>query len=314
MRFRTELQITPFPYSIDYHSSIFGMGSCFVDNMKEKLDEYKFQNLINPFGVIFNPYSLLNLIERVINKDFFTEKDIFYHENEWKSFEVHSFFNRSSKEVFLKEINQTIEMTHGFLQKADWILITYGTSWVYKRIETGEVVANCHKVPQKKFNKVLLSPTEIKQNIDKTISLLSKFNPRAKFLFSISPVRHLKDGFVENNQSKSLLHAALHPLIDQVRSFYFPSYEIMMDDLRDYRFYKKDFVHPNELAIEYIWEKFKTALISPAIFDDMKKIEKLNKFLSHRPITDKTIEMPAKLILFKEELQAKYPHLYFSKP
>ena len=311
MKFRSEIKIPPFPSPIDYSSKIFGLGSCFVDNIKQKLDFYRFQNQINPFGVIFNPYSINNILKRIIHQNNFRSQELFFHENLWKSFQLHSSFNQTDKEEYLKEINNKLELAGSFLKTSDWVFITLGTAWVYKLIKTDEIVSNCHKVPQKEFQKHLLSPTEISANLIEIIEQIKTFNPQTKILFSISPVRHLKDGFVENTQSKSHLHVALQPLIDKKNTFYFPSYEILMDDLRDYRFYKKDFVHPNELAIEYIWEKFQDSMISSKVVEDMKSIEKIQKQLGHRPFTK---EKPILSIKVKEKIlkiQEKYPHINF---
>jgi len=311
MEFRTKISIPNYPYPIDYHSKIFGMGSCFVDNMKEKLDFYKFQNLINPFGVIFNPVSINKLIQRIIKKEFFIEKDLFFHEDLWKSFQVHSKYNTNDKHSYLKNINEIIEKSHRFLKSSDWVFITLGTSWVYKYIETDEIVANCHKVPQRKFKKLILSPTEIKSSLERLVSLIQAFNPQAKILFSISPVRHLKDGFVENNRSKSHLHTALHPLINNETTFYFPSYEILIDDLRDYRFYERDYLHPNNLALEYIWEKFKSTLISPEIYEDLKLIGKIQKQFHHKPFSKNKSILSTKQIEKINYIQKKYSHIRF---
>lgn len=308
MKFRTEIKIREYPVKIDYHSKIFGLGSCFVDNIKEKLDYYSFSNLINPFGVVFNPYSIKRLFERIIRKEYFTRDELFFHENLWKNFDLHSRNNRADAQKFLEEANGLLIKSHEFLKTSGWVFVTLGTAWVYKSLRNNQIVNNCHKIDQKEFVKFLLSPEEIQEMLKESIKLIKSFNPNANILFSISPVRHLKDGFVENNRSKSHLHAALHPLIKS-NIFYFPSYEILMDDLRDYRFYSKDMLHPNEIALEYIWEKFTGAMINPQIKEDMKIIESIKKHAAHRPFQEAK-EYPLKIRKKMDQIHKKYPGIY----
>ncbi len=314
MKFRTEISIKPFPVQIDYTSKIFGLGSCFIDNIKQKLDYYQFQNQLNPFGTVFNPVSIKNILERIVNQHYFTEKDLFFHQGLWKSFELHSGFNQNNPGAFLLKVNKQIQHSHHFIKNSQWLFITLGTAWVYKHNETGRIVSNCHKVAQTNFEKLLLSPEHIVKTLHEVISLAHKINPHIHILFSISPVRHLKDGFIENQRSKSHLATALHKVIDNRTILYFPSYEIMMDDLRDYRFYEKDYVHPNGLAIDYIWEKFTSVLISPAAYQTMKTIEKLRKSLQHKafqPDALQEIERQKTIKTKIENLQKNYPWMDF---
>jgi hypothetical protein len=311
VKLRTEISLPSYSSKIDFDSKIFGLGSCFVDNIKEKLDYYFLPNMINPFGVSFNPYSIKKLMERIVNKDFFLESDLFFHENLWKNFQLHSQNNHPEKTIFLNKANDVLSQSHDFLKSANWIFITLGTAWAYKHKSNNEIVNNCHKVPQKEFIKELLTPEFITNNLLEIIDLVKHINPTAKFLFSISPVRHLKDGFVENNRSKSHLHTALHPIIDNKDLFYFPSYEILIDDLRDYRFYARDLLHPNDLAIDYIWEKFQNSLIDPKIYEDLKIIDKIQKQLLHRSFHTKSV-ISAKLEEKIKKIQNKYPQIRFS--
>jgi len=281
MEFRTKIKISQFPFQIDYNTKIFGLGSCFVDNMKQKFEYYQFQTLINDFGVIFNPVSLETILKRIVKKELFTEKDIFYHQENWKSFDLHSSLNQYDKKEMLKQVNKKIDENNAFLKQANLVIFTLGTAWVYKHKSTGKIVSNCHKVPAQDFEKLLLSPTQIFESLQHIIQLVKTLNPSVKILFTLSPVRHLKDGFQENQLSKAHLLSAIHQVIDNRQIFYFPSYEIMMDDLRDYRFYKDDFIHPNELAVNYIWELMQKSLISNATFEEMKKVEKVRKSLAH---------------------------------
>ncbi|MCE2743917.1 MAG: GSCFA domain-containing protein [Fluviicola sp.] len=251
MNFTTKTPIKKYNHPITYDSKIMLLGSCFATNIGDKFQYFKFQATTNPFGIIFNPVSLAKLIERSAQKEYYTEKDIFFHNDLWQ--------------------------TH--------CIITLGTSWVYRNIETNEIVANCHKVPQKQFIKELLSPEIIVQSIESILFSISVINPNCKSIFTISPVRHLKDGFTENTLSKAHLIAALHNIISNNPSHtnYFPAYEIVMDELRDYRFYAEDLLHPNQTAIDYIWIQFFENYFSESEFGLMNEICEIQRGLKHRP-------------------------------
>ena len=284
MNFTTKIPISKSAHPIDYHSKIVSLGSCFAVNMAEKLDFFKFENTCNPFGIIFNPVSIEKLVYRITQQLFYTENDIFFHNESWHCYEAHSELSHSNKAEFLNSLNGIIEKANGQISDASYFIITLGTSWVYRNIETNEIVANCHKVPQKQFKKELLSVEIIEQSIQNSIALIHKVNPNANFIFTVSPVRHIKDGFVENQVSKAHLIAALQTAISHLPSTtYFPSYEIMMDELRDYRFYAEDMLHPSRVAIDYIWERFKETSISETAFSIMDEVQTIQKGLAHRP-------------------------------
>ena len=290
MQFTTKIPIQKSSFPIDYDSKILLLGSCFAENMGEKFDYFKFQTTINPFGIIFNPVSLEKLIRRSVEKRKFTENDIFFHNDLWHCFEVHSELSNSDKDVFLESLNDLIRSTNKQLSDSTHIIITLGTSWVYQNIASNEIVANCHKVLQKQFTKELLSILQIEESLESIISLVHSVNPNCKFIFTVSPVRHIKDGFVENTLSKAHLIAAIHKTIDHHPSpiTYFPSYEIMMDELRDYRFYAEDMLHPNQTAIDYIWIQFFQNYISESEFGLMNDICSIQKGLKHRPLNKNT--------------------------
>ena len=285
MNFTTKIPIQKYEHAITYDSKIMLLGSCFAENMGKKFEYFKFHSTTNPFGIIFNPVSLAKMVERCVQKNYFTEDDIFYHNEIWHCFEVHSELSNPDKDVFLNSLNEIIDLTHTQLNDSTHIIITLGTSWVYRNIETNQIVANCHKVPQKQFNKELISPEIIAQSIESILFTISVLNPNCKCIFTVSPVRHLKDGFSENTLSKAHLIAALHKTITHYPSpiNYFPSYEIMMDELRDYRFYAEDLLHPNPTAIDYIWIQFQENYISESVFGLMNEICTLQKGLQHRP-------------------------------
>ncbi|RKS95418.1 GSCFA family protein [Flavobacterium limicola] len=285
MQFRTQIPISKSNYPIDYNAIIMSLGSCFAVNMAEKLDYYKFQNSCNPFGILFHPLAIEKLIDFVVSGKQFTENDIFFHNERWHSSDVHSDLSSSDKEDLLTSLNALIKSTNQQITESTHIIITYGTSWVYRNIESDSIVANCHKVLQKQFKKELLSIEEIKKSIVNTLELIHAVNPDCTIIFTVSPVRHIKDGFVENQWSKANIISALHGTFDFRLSTinYFPSYEIMMDELRDYRFYAEDMLHPNQVAIDYIWKRFKETSISETVFAVMDEVESIQKSLSHKP-------------------------------
>ncbi|WP_430400187.1 GSCFA domain-containing protein [Flavobacterium sp.] len=283
MQFTTKITIPKSNAPIDYNSKIMSLGSCFAENMGEKFNYFKFQNTVNPFGIIFNPVSIEKLLNRIVNKIEFTEKDIFFHNDLWHCYEVHSELSNSNKEDFLKELNLLIFQSFNFLIQTSHLIITYGTSWVYRNLETNDVVANCHKVPQKQFKKELLSIETIEVSIQNSIDLIQKVNSNCSFIFTVSPVRHIKDGFVENTLSKAHLISAIHSTQKIKPINYFPSYEIMMDELRDYRFYNSDMLHPNQVAIDYIWIKFFENYVSETEFETKNEVCSIQKALKHKP-------------------------------
>ena len=292
MNFTTKIPIQKYEHAITYDSKIMLLGSCFAESMGKKFSYFKFQNTTNPFGIIFNPKSLAKMIERCVRKDYFTEEDIFFHNDLWQCYEVHSELSHPDKEVFLNCLNALIHSTHNELNESTHLIITLGTAWVYRNIETNEIVANCHKVSQMHFVKELLSPESIAQSIESILFTISVHNPNCKCIFTVSPVRHQKDGFVDNTLSKAHLITAVHKTIAQQPSTlgYFPAYEIMMDELRDYRFYAEDLLHPNQTAIDYIWIQFFENYISELEFGLMNEICTIQKGLQHRPFHSHTAQ------------------------
>jgi len=284
MQFTTPIPIQKSKNQIDYNSKIISLGSCFAVNIGERFDYFKFKNTINPFGILFHPLALEKIISRAISKEIFTEDDIFFHNERWHSFEVHSDLSSSDKESFLKILTANLENLQADLLSCSHVIITLGTSWVYKEIKSDKIVANCHKVPQKQFKKELLSVEDIKSSLEKIIDKIFSVNKKAKIIFTISPVRHIKDGFVENQWSKANLITAIHQIINHKSEIitYFPSYEIMMDELRDYRFYAEDMIHPNQTAIDYIWKRFSETWISEEAKSTSDEIETIQKGLKHR--------------------------------
>lgn len=314
--FRTELKLSKgdFP-TISYVSKIFLIGSCFSDEMGYLFNTKKFEVVANPLGISYNPISLCKQLNRILNKSYFSEADIIEKETLYNSYELHGSFDSKNKNDLLLNVNQKIETSHKFLKNASHIFLTLGTSWVYELIENQIIVNNCHKKPSSLFTKKLLSVDSIQKTLLETKELLKNINPNAKIILTISPVRHLKDGFEENNLSKSILRLAIHEVLDD-DNYYFPSYEMLMDDLRDYRFYKDDMLHPNKQAVDYIWQKIVDCQMDQNTQSDMKKIDRLMNQFSHRTMNKNSQAAKDFTRSLKDEftkLQAEMKNLSFSE-
>ncbi len=303
---------------IDYQSTLFLLGSCFVENIGRKLKYYQFQTLQNPFGILFHPIAIENLLIHAIEEKGYADADVFYYNERWHCFNAHSDLSDPSKENLLSNLNSALLNTRNQLGNATHIIITLGTAWVYKDVESQKRVANCHKLPQNQFTKELLTAREIEESIKRIILKIRKVNMSASVIFTISPVRHLKDGFVENQRSKANLISAVGKIMESASSnknlYYFPAFEIMLDELRDYRFYAKDMVHPNNLAIDYIWEKFKRVWISEKADLVMKVVQEIQKGLSHRPFNENAEQHQFFLKSLNEKimvLKKEYPFMNF---
>lgn len=292
MNFQTHIPLSKETiYPINYHSKIILLGSCFSENIGNKFNYYKFQSQQNPFGILFHPKAIETFITNAINLKEYTDEDVFFFNERWHCFDAHSEMSSSSKEELLQNLNDAIQHTNQQINETSHIIITLGTSWAYRFIETDTTVANCQKVPQKKFLKELLLVDEISESLESIIALVKDVNPSINIILTVSPIRHLKDGFVENQQSKSHLIAAIHQVVEpRKKLFYFPSYEIMMDELRDYRFYKEDMIHPSKTAIDYIWEKFCEAWIDDESKNTMNKVDSIQKRMNHRPFNPNSKE------------------------
>jgi lysophospholipase L1-like esterase len=300
---------------IDYSSKILLIGSCFSENIGDKFSYFKFQAVQNPFGILFHPKAIEKLITNAINEKEYLVKDIILQNERWHCFDAHSNLSTKDKTEILNHLNTSISNTNTSIKEASHIIITLGTSWVYRHIESDKIVANCHKVPQKKFLKEILSVDEITQTLEAITQLIKSVNKDVVIIFTISPVRHLKDGFIENTQSKSHLIAAIHQLVaPRKNTHYFPSYEMMMDELRDYRFYKEDMIHPNKIAVQYIWEKFVNTWFTEKSIFIMKDIDTIQKGIAHKPFNEESEQHQkflANLNAKKTKLQEQFPFLDF---
>lgn len=288
MKFRTEIPPLNSDLRIDYKTKIISIGSCFAENIGQRLENDLFKISTNPFGIIFNPISIKNiLLGKPIN-----DKHLVNKGNSFVSLDLHSSFNNNSIKGLLDDYTNESNGLINALKTADVLMLTFGSSWVYKFIETESIIANCQKEVATKFSKELLTLDCLKNEYKALVNSLVIDNPNLKIVLTVSPVRHIKDGVIENNRSKSTLIL----LTDYLKNtfpenvIYFPSYELIMDDLRDYRFYKKDLIHPREIAVDYVYDYFKASFFSEDTLNDLKVVEKYIRFKSHRPMNPTKVE------------------------
>lgn len=296
MDFMTAINILPLQPPIKYGDHILLAGSCFTEHIGNALAEHKFNALQNPHGILFDPASVCHSFISYIENKQYSEDDLFYLNEVWQSWHHHSRFSHINKQEALSQINTSQNEAHTFLKKADWIIITLGSAFSYKLNGNNEEkkfgnlqVANCHRAPGQWFNKTLLSIDDIIALLDMTYHRLKIFNSKAKIIFTISPVRHLRDGVVDNNRSKARLIEAVHHTVQKFEgTYYFPAYELVIDVLRDYRFYDVDFAHPNYPATTFVLEKFTEACIDEASRKLMKEVKQIAVAKTHKAFQPNT--------------------------
>lgn len=311
--FRTTISLPNYDFKLTHEDSLFSIGSCFAQNMGALLSRSKFNIQVNPFGIIYNPISISQNLLRVLENKVWEEGELFFNNDRWHSFDHHSQFSNANKDFVLDSIREISERARVGLHNATVCLITLGTAVVYAEKEGQKVVANCHKIPQSHFTKRKLEVNEIVSSLDSLIERLLLLNKDMRFIFSVSPIRHLKEGMIENQLSKSTLLIAAGQLCNKWgQAVYFPAYEMMMDDLRDYRFYEKDMIHPSPLAIDYIWNHFKDDLIAEDTQRVMNRIEKLLSSAAHRAFHPES-EQHQKFLLKQldsiKQLESEFPFL-----
>lgn len=281
MQFFTHIDIAPLPRQIDYSSRILSLGSCFASNIAQKMRDTKFNIMSSPTGILFNPESIASTINRLATNAEITPAEIACDGEMWFNYDFHSSFSSTNREQAVASMQQALTQGAEALANADTVIITFGTAWVYRHSLSGKVVANCHKQPHKLFSRELLSVDDIVKSWSKILSLHLKDK---QVIFTVSPVRHLSDGLEQNSLSKAILRIAIAELQKLFpNTCYFPSYEIMNDELRDYRFYAEDMIHPSEVAIEHIWQRFIEVAIAPPAHTTMQQIAKLRQATKHRP-------------------------------
>ena len=302
MKLTTPIKLSRQNPPINYSSKVLLLGSCFAQNMGAKLEYYKFQQCTNPFGILFHPVAIEKLITRAVNQIWFTSKDVFLQNEQWHCFLAHSKLSNTSEEDLISALNSALEKLRFSLLEASHVVFTFGTAWVYKHLEKDTIVANCHKVPQKEFVKQLLSPDDVSDVLLGIETKLRTINPTCSIINTVSPVRHIKDGLLANSRSKAHLIAGVQEIVSPEKlNYYFPSYEIMMDELRDYRYYKEDLIHPNQTAIYLIWEKFLSSWVASETFEIQKKIAVIQNGLLHIPFNENSKAH----IHFKKDLETK---------
>ena len=282
--FRTEVSIPASPFTVDHQSGIFTIGSCFSDVMGEKLLRNKFNVLTNPYGIVFNPESIFTLLDESLDKNEFSKGGYIENDKIWRNYYFHSELYGDTREELSKKINIQKLLAHESLLKSQVLTITFGTAYIYRLKSNQEVVSNCHKMPSELFTKELLSAEQITKSFDIFYKNLIRINPELKIILTVSPVRHIKDSIPLNSVSKSILRVACHHIAAGNNNIsYFPAYEIMIDDLRDYRFYKEDMIHPTEVAENYIWEKFIETYMKTQSKEFIKEWSGVLKALEHKP-------------------------------
>ena len=311
MKLTTPIKLSRQNPPINYSSKVLLLGSCFAQNMGAKLEYYKFQQCTNPFGILFHPVAIEKLITKAVNQTWFTSKDVFLQNEQWHCFLAHSKLSNTSEEDLISALNSALEKLRFSLLEASHVVFTFGTAWVYKHLEKDTIVANCHKVPQKEFVKQLLSPDDVSDVLLGIETKLRTINPTCSIINTVSPVRHIKDGLLANSRSKAHLIAGVQEIVSPEKlNYYFPSYEIMMDELRDYRYYKEDLIHPNQTAIAIIWNAFTGSWICPETAALQKKIATIQSGMLHTPFNENSKAH----IHFKKELEVQISQVQKALP
>jgi len=318
MKFRSEITIPEIKVKIGCEKPVIMLGSCFTENIGSFLEKHLFNVSVNPFGVIYNPFSIRNAIEALMHKHSYTIEDLNRHNELWFSFDHYTKFSDPDQHKALHKINDAFLKAKALLNASERLVLTFGTAYIYALKSNGRTVNNCHKIPAREFDRRRITIGEITDAYADLIKKILVHRPGMQLLFTVSPVRHLKDGFVENQRSKSTLLLAIDQLVQAFPGTcdYFPSYEIMMDDLRDYRYYDNDLVHPNELGMNYISELFREHCLDARAQQVASKLDPLLKTLSHRPLhteTEAYRKLTAATAQQIRKLKNEFPFLYWSK-
>ncbi len=311
MKLITELDLSPHKKPANYHQRVMTIGSCFSDHIGTKLCNHNIPVIVNPLGITFNPISLSKALSRSIKRDLIEINDLQSCQGLYAHFDFHGKFNNPEKNVCYQSINRSISTAHEFIDKGiDYLIITLGTAFVYKHRSTEKIVNNCHKLPSDQFDRKLLNVDQIVASLSDSINDIITINPEAEVIFTVSPVRHIRDGIVNNARSKAILVEACHQLCEAFSCVnYFPSYEIMMDVLRDYRFYHSDMIHPSDQAVDYIWDKFYQWFYDDKSQQFIKESEKINKMKAHRilhPETESAKSWQTKITKVQKDFELKY--------
>lgn len=316
MCFRTKVDIRKENISIDHNSRILLLGSCFADNIGTLLENNKFDCLRNPYGILYNPLSISKALSEIISGKIYDENDLFFHNGQYHSFMHHSSYSSDCKKTCLDKINLSIQKAGEYIRNVDYIVMTFGTSYVYSM--DGRVVSNCHKLPERVFDRHLCKPEEFTSEYKSLLEHLFMLNQNLKLIFTISPIRHIRDSLHGNMVSKAILAVFVNEMQEMFkdRIIYFPAYEIMNDELRDYRFYDEDMVHPSPLAVKYIWEQFGRMFFDKTTLRIVEKCSDINRMLQHKPFnpaSEQYMNFLRKISNEVDFLLSEYPLLNFEK-
>ena len=318
MNLFTSVEINKISPQLDYNDALLLMGSCFATEIGTRLQEAKLRCRLNPFGVLYNPKSIASSLCMLLDNKFPMGEDFIFHEGCWHSFSFHGDFSAPTKEGLMENIQHSLGGCYDVLKQISCLFITFGSAYVYEWKETEKVVANCHKLPDRLFNRRRLEVSEIVDEYQSLISAIWVVNPNCRVLFTVSPIRHIRDGLHENQLSKSTLLLAIDELIglypDKV--LYFPAYELLIDELRDYRFYADDLVHPSNKAVEYVWQRFLETSFTADAIKTMQSVKEIKKMMEHRPLhpeSEEYVRFLHQIVLKIETLSEKCPYFEFEK-
>lgn len=319
MQFQIPIKIDSPSQGITHKDKILLIGSCFTDHMSARLKQAKWQILANPNGTLFNPLSVADALESYIDNRYYEPEELFYWNELWQHWDFHSLFSNIDKDSAAQAMNHSITHAHDFVQSADWVIITLGSAFHYVLTHEAQQrpVSNCHRAPGQWFEKRLLPIDFIITRLQTTIQKLQERNPKIKVLFTISPVRHVRDGVTENNRSKARLIEAVHSLVELNEStYYFPAYELAIDVLRDYRFYDADMVHPNYACTTYIWEQFTTHFMTDEAQTAMALMKDIAIAYQHRTRFPETTAHQKFLKVYAQKIASirdRYPYVDFAE-
>ncbi|HEY6162598.1 MAG TPA: GSCFA domain-containing protein [Bacteroidia bacterium] len=316
MLFHLQFPITPLPEKFDHQNKIVMTGSCFAEEIGCLMERYKFPVQLNPNGILYDPQSISEAVSSWLVPKAYSEKDLFFYNDTWNSLKHHGRFSHPDKSACLGRINASREKAHTQLKNAKWLVITFGSAWMYRHKASNSIAANCHKLPARDFDKELADEAGLEKTYTDLFEKLRTFNPSLNILLTVSPVRYVRDGVVENNLSKAVLIKLVHSLVNAKNVFYFPAYELVTDDLRDYRFFKEDLVHPNEPAINYVWEKFTAFAFDEHTMQLHEKVKEVVAAAHHRTLHPGTTahRIFAEKMLDKcRELSVQFPFLDLEK-